>query len=105
LTFYIKDKLTRLSQPQTHPNVSIIKGVDPARQWYLYEHIRQHCYSEEAKELTCPKPTIPKKEIDLTKQDKAKLIYNMQLHVTLNFYFKVKLFIIGKENIPFLGML
>jgi hypothetical protein len=27
----------------------------------LYEHIRQHCYSEEA--------TIPKKEIDLTEQE------------------------------------
>jgi hypothetical protein len=29
----------------------------------------------------------------------------MLLNVTLIFYFKVKLFIIGKENIPFLGML
>jgi hypothetical protein len=28
---------SRLSQPQTHPNVSIIKGFDPARQWYFCE--------------------------------------------------------------------
>ena len=61
---------TRLPQPQTLPNVSIIKGFDPARQWYLYDHIRQRCYSEEAKELTCPKPTVPKKEIHLTNQEK-----------------------------------
>ena len=61
---------TRLSQPQTQPNVSIINGFDPARQWYLYDHIRQRCYSEEAKELTRPKPTVPKKEIHLTNQEK-----------------------------------
>jgi hypothetical protein len=39
-----------------------------------------------------------KKVVDLRVQ-------NMLLNVTLIFYFKVKLFIIGKENIPFLGML
>jgi hypothetical protein len=69
-TFNLLKFKTRLPQPQTHPNVSIIKGVDPARQWYLYDHIRQRCYSEEAKELTCPKPTVPKKEIYLTNQEK-----------------------------------
>jgi hypothetical protein len=36
---------------------------------HLYDHIRQPCYSAEAKELTCPKPTVPKKEIYLTNQD------------------------------------
>ena len=36
---------------------------------HLYDHIRQPCYSEEAKELTCPKPTVPKKEIYLTNED------------------------------------
>ena len=35
----------------------------------------------------------------------TKLIYNMLLYVTLTFYFKVKLFIIWKENILFLDML
>ena len=69
-TFNLLKFKTRFPQPQTHPNVSIIKGVDPARQWYLYDHIRQRCYSEEAKELTCPKPTVPKKEIHLTNQEK-----------------------------------
>ena len=68
-TFNLLKSKTRLPQPQTIPNISTIKGFDPARQWYLYEHIPQHCYSEEAKELTCPKPTFPKKEIDLTKQE------------------------------------
>ena len=35
----------------------------------------------------------------------TKLIYHMLLYVTLTFYFKVKLFIISKENILFLDML
>jgi len=30
-----------------------------ARQWYLYEHIRQFCKYESAKDLTCPKPVVP----------------------------------------------
>jgi len=71
-TFNFLKFKTRLPQPQTHPNVSIIKGFDPAKQWYLYDHIRQRCYSDEAKELTCPKPTVPKKEIYLTNQEKRK---------------------------------
>jgi hypothetical protein len=59
---------TRLPQLRTLQNVSIIKGFDPARKWYLYDHIWQCCYSEEAKELTCPKPTAPKKEIQIKKK-------------------------------------
>ena len=35
----------------------------------------------------------------------TKLIYHILLYVTLTFYFKVKLFIIWKENILFLDML
>ena len=35
-------------------------GLDPARQWYLYEHIRQFCGSRLAQDLTCPKPTVLK---------------------------------------------
>jgi len=36
----------------------------------LYEQIRQYCYSDSAKSITCPKPLvpIPKKEIDLTEE-------------------------------------
>jgi hypothetical protein len=68
-TFNLLKFKTRLPQPQTLPNVPIIKCFDPARQWYVYDHIRQRCYSEEAKELTCPKPTVPKKEIYLTNHE------------------------------------
>jgi hypothetical protein len=63
-TFNLLKFKTRLPQLQTHPNVSIIIGFDPARQWYLYDHIRQRCYSVEAK------PTVPKQEIYLTNQEK-----------------------------------
>ena len=61
---------TRLPQPHTLPNVSIIKDFDPERQWYLYDHIRQRCYSKKTKELTCLKTTVQKKEIYLTNQEK-----------------------------------
>jgi hypothetical protein len=62
---------TRLPQLRTLQNVSIIEGFDPTRKWYfLYDHIWQWCYSEEAKELTCPKPTAPKKEMYHTNQEK-----------------------------------
>ncbi|CAC5391317.1 unnamed protein product [Mytilus coruscus] len=45
---------------------SNIKGLEPARQWHLYEQIRQHCYSNSAKNITCPKPLVlKKKEIDV----------------------------------------
>ena len=69
LTFNLLKSKDRLPQPHTLPNVTTIKGLDPSRQWYLYEQIREHCYSDVAKEITCPKPTVPKKEIDLTNQD------------------------------------
>jgi hypothetical protein len=65
---------TRLPQLRTLQNVSIIEGFDPARKWYLYDHIWQCCYSEEAKELTCPKPTAPKKEIYRANQEKRKRV-------------------------------
>ena len=65
---------TRLPQLRTLQNVSIIEGFDPARKWYLYDHIWQCCYSEEAKELTCPKPTAPKKEIYRANQEKRKWV-------------------------------
>ena len=35
-------------------------GLDAARQWYLYDQIRQFCGSRLAEDLTCPKPTVPK---------------------------------------------
>ena len=33
------------------------KGLDPQRQWYLYERIRPFCSSTLAADLTCPKPS------------------------------------------------
>ncbi|KAJ8322329.1 hypothetical protein KUTeg_000800 [Tegillarca granosa] len=44
-------------------NKLVWKGLNPARQWYLYENIRDHCFYEESKEKTCPKPLAPKPEI------------------------------------------
>ena len=35
-------------------------GLDPARQWYLYENIRPFCGSVLASDMTCPVPSIPK---------------------------------------------
>lgn len=37
-----------------------VPGLDLARQWYLYENIRQHCKSTLAADITCPKPSQPK---------------------------------------------
>ncbi|XP_062610795.1 uncharacterized protein LOC134272593 [Saccostrea cucullata] len=38
-------------------------GLDPKRQWYLYEEIREHCLSLSSKDTSCPKPVVPKKEV------------------------------------------
>ena len=35
-------------------------GLDPARQWYLYEPIRPFCTTNQAKDITCPLPSVPK---------------------------------------------
>ena len=32
-----------------------LKGLSLDRQWYLYEHIREYCTTEEAADSTCPK--------------------------------------------------
>ena len=37
-----------------------VPGLDLARQWYLYENIRQHCKSTLAANIACPKPSQPK---------------------------------------------
>lgn len=38
------------------------QGLSVDRQWYLYEQIRQHIPNENDKDITCPKPTEPKKK-------------------------------------------
>ena len=47
-------------------NTLTSKGLDAARQWYVYEQIKEYCYSEANKDVICPKPTIAKSEVDLT---------------------------------------
>lgn len=67
-TFNLLKCKTKTPQRGVLPDITVIKGLDPARQWYLYEQIRQYCYSDTAKSITCPKPLVPKKEIDLTQE-------------------------------------
>ena len=44
----------------TMPEKTTIPGLDINRQWYLYEHIRPHCKTNLAKDMTCPRPTQSK---------------------------------------------
>ena len=44
----------------TMPQPIVPKGLDDAHQWYLLEQVRQFCHSNLAKDITCPKPTVPK---------------------------------------------
>lgn len=41
-------------------------GLDAARQWYLYDSIREFCTSDRTKDICCPRPLVPKKEVDLS---------------------------------------
>ena len=67
-TFNLLKSKSKTPQRGVLPDKTVIKGIDHARQWYLYEQIRQYCYSDSAKSITCPKPLVPKKEIDLTEE-------------------------------------
>ena len=69
VTFNLLKSKSKCPKQGVLPTTTEIEGLDPARQWYLYEHIREHCYSETGKESTCPKPVVPKKEIDLTNKE------------------------------------
>ena len=46
-------------EPGELPNVIVPAGLSAERQWYLYEKIREFV-PEEAPDLVCPKPTVPK---------------------------------------------
>ena len=37
-----------------------LKGLSLDKQWYLHEHIREYCTTEEAADSTCPKPSLLK---------------------------------------------
>lgn len=45
------------------------KGLDPQRQWYLYEKVRPFCSSTLAADLTCPKPLVPKPRAGMSLAD------------------------------------
>lgn len=45
------------------PTPIISKGLDAKRQWYLYDEIGQFCSTNISKDLTCPKPLIPRPEV------------------------------------------
>ena len=51
---------------QSEPTEIHPPGLDPARQWYLYEQIRPFCGSNLARDLTCPKPLVPRPGSDST---------------------------------------
>ena len=55
-----KRGVTASSITDALPKVVKPKGLDAQRQWYLYEQVRPFCHSNLAKDLTCPKPTVPK---------------------------------------------
>ena len=41
------------------PEITVNEGLDPARQWYLYDEIRPLCPSPQV-EKVCPRPSVPK---------------------------------------------
>lgn len=45
---------------QHSPKRIIPEGLSAEREWYLYEHIREHIPSETDKDMTCPKPAHSK---------------------------------------------
>ena len=67
-TFNLLKCKSKTPQRGVPPDKIVIKGLDHARQCYLYEQIRQYCYSDLAKSITCLKPLVPKKDIDLKEE-------------------------------------
>ena len=41
------------------PDITVNEGLDPARQWYLFDEIRPLCPSPLV-ENVCPRPSVPK---------------------------------------------
>ncbi|KAH3740869.1 hypothetical protein DPMN_047584 [Dreissena polymorpha] len=44
------------------PKEMLSKGLDLDRQWYLFEHIRELCHTDEAKNCICLKPATDKRQ-------------------------------------------
>ena len=40
------------------PDAIVPTGLDPACQWYLYKQIRPFCTTNQAKDITCPLPSV-----------------------------------------------
>ena len=58
----LKDKNKRFSKLcSILPEVLPVKGLDPHRQWYLYEEVAPYC----ANPKVCPKPDCPKPSIKI----------------------------------------
>ena len=47
----------------TLPPVIVPTGLDPARQWYLYDEIRPFCKDTSDNLQSCPKPSCPKPKV------------------------------------------
>ncbi|OWF49852.1 uncharacterized protein LOC110451161 [Mizuhopecten yessoensis] len=47
------------------PVEKVSVGLDPSRQWYLFDNIREFCKSECSKNSTCLKPVVPKSEVNV----------------------------------------
>ena len=62
-----------LPQSNTMPAILLGAGLDTARQWYLYENIREFVYSDDCKDQFYPKPFVPKKEVDFTQENSQQL--------------------------------
>ena len=56
----LKRPITSCAVTNDLPQVVSPKGLDAHRQWYLYEQVRPFCHSNLAKDITCPKPAVPK---------------------------------------------
>ena len=49
-----------MPEADTKPDVIPPKGLNPDRQWYLYEQIRPFCPPSD-QDTTCPLPTVPRR--------------------------------------------
>ena len=53
------------------PTKIVPTGLDSKRQWYLYDEIRPFCSNNLAKDMTCPKPSVPRPQT-ATQQEKQR---------------------------------
>ena len=61
----------RIPESNDFPKEVPLQGLSVARQWYLYEQIREFCTTEEAANSTCPKPSLPKPNLAATSETSA----------------------------------